>query len=742
MAKFKPQTQIEKTIKNINDKTMYGLTLDNIKESYALVNNEDIFCDILVRIANNPNVNSYVYMQRLNYAIKNIYSRVVVEQNNLQNFYDLLNIYLSNPDLITEDSLENLSNAFSDKSLIYETYLFLNQPERFQDLDGVNLNNINLVTEYLTEARELYVDDRSLYGAFINLLKNKLGMDTLKYGEPKQIDKAIKLKIKEDRKASGVYDIDESIIREFDRKVESMGLLRERLNTLIEIAENMANSLSSEVDSAKDEMTQKRIDEMKALNEEARKKISEFNKSYIELLNQQKSRVYDDRDKLIAEINDYIENKKQELQLIVEQAVSDVAFEISRIQNASNNSIDTLKNYVDNDESIRKIIQESTNNRTFLKRIAFVEDIASKLDDRDIIPVEKSGKKAKESKGTQQVAAVSENIVLPNKTIIVPTTEIDEVVDYTVNYYFDKSKKYKERFKKLLELKQKMEDKGEIFHEKFDDLLAMIMENDSPYMYGPSGCGKTYMIEEQLAKLLNIPIITNGYILYEQDVIGYTNAGNGGFVKTNFYRAYRNGKLIFFDELDNSNSNATTILNAFLKRSGNTSYAFPNGENVIRHPNFRIIAAGNTKGTGKTVAHNTRQKMDESVMQRLTPIEIGYDNRIEQRILKDYPGWFEFAVLFRDAVARTPLYGKTDEDNSIGTFTTRDAEAIRDYKDDGAFSDEKLIDYQIIENKDIDYIEGIMQKMDNKKLETDEGKKLYRILNDRVTLMKKNARRN
>lgn len=737
MAKFKAQTQLEKTIKNINDKTMYGLSLDNMREYYALVNNEDIFCDILVRIANNPNVDSYVCMQRLAFAVTNIYPRIVTEQDNLQIFFDLLNIYLSNPELIMIESLENLNNAFSDKSLIYETYLYLNQEDRFKDLNGVNVNNINLITEYLTKAREFYVDDRALYGSFINLIKNDLGIDALKYGNPEQIEAAINLKVKEDRKANGVYDIDESTIKEFDRKVESMGLLRERLDTLIQIAEGVIKNLSSDVDTAKEEMKATRISEIRSLSEEARKKIAEFNTVYSELVNQQKKTVYDERDHLLAEIDEYIKKKKQEIEFIVQQTSGDVAFEISRLQKASNDSIDTLRNYVSNDESIKKVINEAANNQAFLKRVAIVENIAAKMDDRPIIS---AGKGSKEAKGaSKQVATVSEKIVVPNQTIIVPTTEIDDIVDYTVNYYFDKSKKYRERFKKLLERKHKMEENNEIFHEKFDDVLAMIIENDCPYMYGPSGCGKTYMIEEQLAKLLAMEIITNGYILYEQDVIGYNNAGNGGFVKTNFYRAYRGGKLLFFDELDNSNSNATTILNAFLKRSGNTSYAFPNGENIPRHPNFRIIAAGNTKGTGKTVAHNTRQKMDESVMQRVTPIAIGYDNRIEERILKDYPGWFEFAVLFRKAVEKCTPNGKADGPNSIGTFTTRDAEAIRDYKDDGAFDDAKLIDYQIIENKDIDYVEGIRRNMDDRKLKTDEGKKLLQLFDSRITEMKKDA---
>lgn len=731
MARFKRQSELEKTIKDINDKTMYGLTIDNIRNHYAKVNNEDIFISILIRLANNPNVNSNDYMTKLAFAIDVIYPHMVTEDKDLSGFYELLNIYLSNPDLITIESLENLSNAFSDKKLIAEAYLYLNQPDLFGDLDGVNVKNIDVVTEYLIKARELYVDDRALYCSLINLIKNKLGIDLFKYGTEEEINKVISSKVKDDRKANGIYDIDEAIIREFDRKIESMGLLRERLDTLLKLAESERATLSAKVDDAKENLTNTRISEMRALNEEARKVISEFNASYMELLNKQKSSIYAEKDTLISEINDYIEKKKSELLAIVDRVSADVGIQVTRIKKASNDSIGSIKEYVATNEGINKVITEAANNATFIKRMEFVEDIASKMDNQIIAaPVVTEG------------ATTTEQIVVPDKAIIVPTTQVDEPIDYTINYYFDKSKKYKERFKKLLERKYKLEDEGEIFHEKFDDVSAMLIENDSPYMYGPSGCGKTYLVEEQVAKLLDIEVINNGYILFEQDVIGYNNAGNGDYVRTNFYRAYRTGKGIFFDELDNSNSNATTILNPFLKRSGNTSYTFPNGVTIVRHPNFRIIAAGNTKGTGKTVAHNTRQKMDESVMQRLTPIAIGYDNRIEERILKDYPGWFEFAVAFRSALEKCPLNGNGEEVNSIGTFTTRDAETIRDYKNDGAFDDEQLMAYQIIENKDIDYLMQIKKKMESERLETEEGKKLLKIFNNQVASIHQNGKGN
>ena len=198
--------------------------------------------------------------------------------------------------------------------------------------------------------------------------------------------------------------------------------------------------------------------------------------------------------------------------------------------------------------------------------------------------------------------------------------------------------------------------------------------------------------------------------MYETDILGFNNA-NGVYVPSNFYRCYKFGDMIFLDELDNSMSSSTIVLNSFIGKSDDSSYTFPNGDRIKKHPNFRILAAGNTRGNGRTVSHNTRQKMDESVMQRLTPIEIDYDNRIEEKILENYPDWYNFAINFRNALKQIRLDG-SDGPNYNGTITTRDIETIKGYKDDDSFSDEKIIEYQVIENKDVDYLNQIIKELE------------------------------
>jgi ABC-type dipeptide/oligopeptide/nickel transport system ATPase component len=247
--------------------------------------------------------------------------------------------------------------------------------------------------------------------------------------------------------------------------------------------------------------------------------------------------------------------------------------------------------------------------------------------------------------------------------------------------------------------KQYMVAMGEHFHKMFDDVLIAVMENSNPYLIGPSGCGKTFMVS-QIARILGMDFIDIGYINEEYDILGFQTA-NGGYSRPNFYRCYKYGKIAFCDELDNGNSRATVKLNSFLSNLKEASYSFPNGENVRRHPNFRIIGAGNTDGNGADSNYNSREKIEESVQQRFTPIYIGYDNEVEKKILADYPDWYSFLVLFRMA---TDEWGRNNYGDAPGIITTRDATRIKKYRDNNSFDMEKILEYEFIQTKDITYL--------------------------------------
>ena len=145
-----------------------------------------------------------------------------------------------------------------------------------------------------------------------------------------------------------------------------------------------------------------------------------------------------------------------------------------------------------------------------------------------------------------------------------------------------------------------------------------------------------------------------------------------------------------------------------------------------------MIAAGNTNGSGRTVAHNTRQKMDESVMQRLKAVECGYDNRIEDRILVDYQDWLSFVKQFRKAVENISTI--SGEPNTIGIFTTRDAEELKEDLEDNSFDMEKLLQYYFIQTKDVDTLNSIYTYLNNRKRSeyNDGAEKILRKFNNMV----------
>ena len=405
----------------------------------------------------------------------------------------------------------------------------------------------------------------------------------------------------------------------------------------------------------------------------------------------------------MSDIETEVEKKKLELQAIASSVGQRIAIELGRIRQQSDYSIEQMQEFISNNEEVKKMFDVAKGDQAFLNRLAKM----------DSIPMPNIG--------TGAVVA-QPGIAVPS--IIIPKEE--RVVSEKINYYFDKSIPFKDRFGEIMAKKQEdIEKNGAIYHEKFDDLVTMVLNNNTPYMYGPSGCGKTFMVQKQFANLIGIDVVTNGYIMYESDILGFNNA-NGIYVPSNFYRCYKYGDMLFLDELDNSISSSTVVLNSFIGKGEDSSYTFPDGDRVKRHPNFRILAAGNTRGNGRTVSHNTRQKLDEAVLQRLTPIEIDYDNRIEKKILEKYPDWYNFATNFRNALKGITLDGN-DGPNYKGTITTRDIVSIKGYKDDNSFSDDKIIVYEVIENKDPDYLNQIINEMENLEAQgefTTGGKKL------------------
>ena len=628
---------------------------------------------------------------------KDIVKKGTKEEKNLfKNIYDFLNENIVESENVWDISYYmQLSSAFDNKELVLEALNQVKQQLNLENFSVDNGDNLFKLISYPFKARMYYLDDRSLLSSFGELLRTSDLKDYL-YSNT-DINKVINKKIREDKKQNGIYDIDRGTLAEINHKLDMINEESSKLKILINTATSIIAEIKAQVKMSQDELTDIKISALEELQIKANKILEDFNAKYLELLSQEKDSINRQKVELFAELERELSKKKEELKAIVKQIGTTVEVQIGRINTASDVSVERLDDYVKHHKDIKKLVDITREDDAYLKGLKVISDQITTSPSSD---------------GEVRVGTP----IIQAPAIIIPQ---ERIVDPRVNYFFDKSIPFNERFEKFLQIKEDLESQGEIYHEKFDDIAKFVMKGRAPYMYGPSGCGKTYMIQNQLADILNTNVVTNGYVLYEQDILGYTNSATGQYVPGNFYRCYKYGDTIFLDELDNGIANATVVLNSFTGNN-NVSYTFPDGVCTKRHPNFRIIAAGNTNGSGRTAAHNTRQKMDESVMQRLTPVEVNYDNRVEERILEDYPDWFYFAKNFRSAIENMSTI--SGEVNTTGTFTTRDAQILKEDLDDNSSTVDKLLEYQFIQTKDVDTLNSIYQYMNNK-ISSDEFKK-------------------
>jgi MoxR-like ATPase len=160
-------------------------------------------------------------------------------------------------------------------------------------------------------------------------------------------------------------------------------------------------------------------------------------------------------------------------------------------------------------------------------------------------------------------------------------------------------------------------------HEAFEDVLRAISKGLGVYLVGPAGSGKT-TLAGQCAEALGLDFYFTGAIDSSYKLSGFTDA-HGRVVPTEFKRAYEKGGLFLFDEVDASDAGALLAFNAAL---ANGHADFPEGA-IKRHPDFRVIAAANTYGTGASRVYVGRNQLDAATLDRFVFLTMGYDSKLE-----------------------------------------------------------------------------------------------------------------
>lgn len=181
----------------------------------------------------------------------------------------------------------------------------------------------------------------------------------------------------------------------------------------------------------------------------------------------------------------------------------------------------------------------------------------------------------------------------------------------------------------------------EVKHCKYNMIKACI-ENDIPvYLTGPAGSGKNYTLE-QISWDLGLEFYFTNSVQQEYKLTGFIDAG-GKYHETEFYKAFKDGGIFFLDEMDASIPEVLVLLNAAI---ANRYFEFPNGK-IKAHKNFRVVAAGNTVGSGADEMYTGRLVLDQATLDRFAIIDFGYDRNIEMHIAKGNKELVDFVEAIR-----------------------------------------------------------------------------------------------
>lgn len=600
------------------------------------------------------------------------------------------------------------------------------------------------ITQYGVSVRAFFLDDES-YTANMK----HVALLILHSGNPK----VTLLEARKDvEHMAGIYDIDEADVAKTEQQLVKATALLNSTVGILEEADRKTQQINRIMKDSSETIQEISKRETALLTSKAASAKEDIMAAYNSFLEEQRQEIDLQKDILVNQIYQEAEGKLNELKAMAKTITTSANTELLRINKETSDAMEKIQDMVTNDQELKKILKTAEENHELYDKISKLEVLSSQNLETITRSMEAhlTSQPASQPVVVQQAATpvmaqlnvqgtpgpaapVIVNAENANDAIYIPEEETGSV-DAPVNWYLNTTLPFKNRYARIMEEKQKRMAQGEHFHKMFDDVLTILLEDANPYMIGPSGCGKTFMVK-QIASLLNLDFTDIGYINEEYDILGFQTA-TGAYSATNFYRCYKYGKIAFCDELDNGNSRATVKLNSFLSNGKGASYSFPNGENVKRHANFRIIAAGNTAGNGADANYNTREKIEESVQQRFTPIYVGYDNAVEEKILDKYKDWYQFVVLFRKA---TDAWGNLNDCSAPGIITTRDTARIKRYLDNSSLDMGRILDYEFIQTKDMEYLAFLSKHMGEHLSECPSAKQIYESFNAKVNFIRKNS---
>lgn len=525
-------------------------------------------------------------------------------------------------------------------------------------------------------------------------------------------DEYFKTRIEEAKKRVGVYPVDEKTLALIASEAEKAQGLIAKLDNMQRRVDKFKETIDTSVKSGKKEVSDLIRDGKKEIGEYSVQSVKEMqeaiNTAKVDIIKQLdeylislETALKQSSDKVFNQVLLDTQEKIRQIRVAAEGLTSTTSTELLRIQQASQDSVDKLRNYVENEPALQELIKGVELDEGLKEAILQFSSLSTGAMSGAVVAPTKAG----------ILIPGNERMVVPaNPNVVIP----ENVENIGILPAFDESIPFDVRIEKILAEKRRREEAGEIFHEMTEEVIRCVIEGDWVYLWGPSGCGKSYSIK-QIASLIGIEMISNGKITDKYSIMAY-NDPHGNFRATQSFVALTYGKMLSLDEFDNGNPDTQVVLNELysglldvLEDSSKPRYVtFAEDMTVPIHPNFRMISAGNTSGEGENAIFSSRGKIDESVQERMTPKRFNYDNRVEQRIFGEYESWYNLFVNFRsicDAYAK-----KEGLDTPPGIVTTRDAAAITKYIRHNSKSIDQVIREKFVQTKSDSYLKFIIKQ--------------------------------
>lgn len=572
--------------------------------------------------------------------------------------------------------------TFQDKEDYFDIMNFILSDRTLKENFDIIRDYIQYVSKYCLNQDMLKRDVLSYLDGYANVLEE----DYEKYSEDC---------LEAAKKRIGVYSLSPKELASVDTKLRRVEGYLEQFNIYMSQLKEEKRTINSIVDTGK-----------KEIQKEARESIDSLRRM-IEL---QKQSLLEKLDAYLLDLEESMKEKSDEtFRQILETYKSQIADfrnlfkaystaaskDLLAIQSATQESIKTLQNYVSNEPQLQQLLTRAQEQNVVRDKIV---ELVQKEED-----LLEASKKVQETGTKEQIIIPGyDRVMVPYRHMILPDS-----VPTSILPSLDENIPFEKRLEELERRMKEKEVQGEIYHKKVKQIAIDLMEGDWPYLWGPSGTGKSHMVK-QVADLLGMKFMKAGKITEPYSILGY-NDPQGRYRITPTFMAALYGYLLSLDEFDNGNPDTQVVLNDIYSELLNKmeepnercEVMFGDDVPVDIHPNFRMIAAGNTSGEGENSVFSSRGKIDESIQERMTPIFIDYDDRVEEQILKQYPQWYKFFIDFRKACAS---YAENSGlETPQGTTTTRDATAIRKYIEHNSKTLEQIMAERFIQIKDSEY---------------------------------------